>query len=175
MRRLLDCGSPLPLCISAATATPVQQRNETPGSIPASVSKSHNPIKPLPQAGSLVDHQEFQQGESTDRASTGSEPAGMSTRVHGVTSTRSANAAEANWPHSIHREIITGDGFIVSKLILNSKRKSAFLTISLAQASLYCIIAKLFRIAGWSSPVARQAHNLKVAGSNPAPATNLRA
>ena len=25
--------------------------------------------------------------------------------------------------------------------------------------------------AGWSSPVARQAHNLKVVGSNPAPAT----
>ena len=25
--------------------------------------------------------------------------------------------------------------------------------------------------AGWSSSVARQAHNLKVAGSNPAPAT----
>jgi hypothetical protein len=30
---------------------------------------------------------------------------------------------------------------------------------------------KLF-IAGWSSLVARQAHNLKVAGSNPAPAPN---
>ena len=29
-------------------------------------------------------------------------------------------------------------------------------------------------IAGWSSPVARQAHNLKVVGSNPAPATNKR-
>ena len=29
-----------------------------------------------------------------------------------------------------------------------------------------------FGDAGWSSPVARQAHNLKVAGSNPAPATN---
>src|SRR5690242_13586182 len=28
--------------------------------------------------------------------------------------------------------------------------------------------------AGWSSPVARQAHNLKVAGSNPAPATNWK-
>ena len=28
------------------------------------------------------------------------------------------------------------------------------------------------RSAGWSSLVARQAHNLKVAGSNPAPATN---
>src|SRR5579872_1174145 len=29
--------------------------------------------------------------------------------------------------------------------------------------------------AGWSSPVARQAHNLKAAGSNPAPATKFRA
>ena len=27
-------------------------------------------------------------------------------------------------------------------------------------------------IAGWSSPVARRAHNPKVVGSNPAPATN---
>ena len=32
---------------------------------------------------------------------------------------------------------------------------------------------KYFHRAGWSSLVARQAHNLKVAGSNPAPATNL--
>jgi hypothetical protein len=31
------------------------------------------------------------------------------------------------------------------------------------------------RIAGWSSPVARQAHNLKVLGSNPSPATNFQA
>jgi hypothetical protein len=29
-------------------------------------------------------------------------------------------------------------------------------------------------VAGWSSPVARQAHNLKAAGSNPAPATKTR-
>jgi hypothetical protein len=28
-------------------------------------------------------------------------------------------------------------------------------------------------VAGWSSPVARRAHNPKVAGSNPAPATNI--
>jgi hypothetical protein len=28
-------------------------------------------------------------------------------------------------------------------------------------------------IAGWSSPVARQAHNLKVIGSNPIPATKI--
>ena len=31
---------------------------------------------------------------------------------------------------------------------------------------------KLKHDAGWSSPVARQAHNLKVVGSNPTPATN---
>ena len=31
---------------------------------------------------------------------------------------------------------------------------------------------QFFYIAGWSSPVARQAHNLKVVGSNPTPATN---
>ena len=30
-------------------------------------------------------------------------------------------------------------------------------------------------VAGWSSPVARQAHNLKVVGSNPTPATNKTA
>ena len=29
-----------------------------------------------------------------------------------------------------------------------------------------------FNIAGWSSLVARRAHNPKVVGSNPAPATN---
>jgi hypothetical protein len=29
--------------------------------------------------------------------------------------------------------------------------------------------------AGWSSPVARQAHNLKVVGSNPTPATKQKA
>ena len=33
-------------------------------------------------------------------------------------------------------------------------------------------IAGLLNVAGWSSPVARWAHNPKVAGSNPAPATN---
>ena len=31
-----------------------------------------------------------------------------------------------------------------------------------------------FNSAGWSSLVARQAHNLKVGGSNPSPATNLK-
>ena len=32
----------------------------------------------------------------------------------------------------------------------------------------------LFYIAGWSSLVARRAHNPKVVGSNPAPATNTK-
>ena len=30
---------------------------------------------------------------------------------------------------------------------------------------------QIYHGAGWSSPVARQAHNLKVVGSNPTPAT----
>ena len=33
---------------------------------------------------------------------------------------------------------------------------------------------RISNIAGWSSLVARQAHNLKVGGSNPSPATNSR-
>ena len=36
----------------------------------------------------------------------------------------------------------------------------------------YCLLPTAYcPDAGWSSPVARQAHNLKAAGSNPAPAT----
>src|SRR3546814_6750425 len=34
--------------------------------------------------------------------------------------------------------------------------------------------AAISSVAGWSSPVARQAHNLKVVGSNPTPATRGR-
>jgi hypothetical protein len=33
----------------------------------------------------------------------------------------------------------------------------------------------MVKIAGWSSQVARQAHNLKVVGSNPTPATTFKA
>jgi hypothetical protein len=40
--------------------------------------------------------------------------------------------------------------------------------------SLSAIKQTLRLIAGWSSLVARQAHNLKVVGSNPAPATKFR-
>src|SRR3984957_9892561 len=40
-------------------------------------------------------------------------------------------------------------------------------------AGLHGLVTRVLGDAGWSSPVARQAHNLKVAGSNPAPATKL--
>ena len=36
-----------------------------------------------------------------------------------------------------------------------------------------CQVQSPLRNAGWSSPVARQAHNLKVVSSNLAPATNF--
>ena len=51
--------------------------------------------------------------------------------------------------------------------------KAAFLVLKgkLAQAAFLVLSYNTF--AGWSSPVARQAHNLKAAGSNPAPATNF--
>ena len=32
-------------------------------------------------------------------------------------------------------------------------------------------LEKVKNVAGWSSPVAREAHNLEVTGSNPVPAT----
>ena len=40
--------------------------------------------------------------------------------------------------------------------------------------NIYCYKCKVIFIfnAGWSSLVARQAHNLKVVGSNPTPATS---
>ena len=49
-------------------------------------------------------------------------------------------------------------------------RAAAFLSLAFG---LYArsALAERHGDAGWSSPVARQAHNLKVAGSNPAPAT----
>ena len=41
------------------------------------------------------------------------------------------------------------------------------------QARRHGLYPRTFRDAGWSSPVARQAHNLKVTGSNPVPATKI--
>src|SRR6201987_5614044 len=47
-----------------------------------------------------------------------------------------------------------------------------FLRKRLREFAAQCIVSFL-KNAGWSSLVARQAHNLKVAGSNPAPATKF--
>ena len=46
-----------------------------------------------------------------------------------------------------------------------------YLNLTYVENLKYNAISKNF-IAGWSSLVARQAHNLKVLGSNPSPATN---
>src|SRR5256885_3039012 len=43
----------------------------------------------------------------------------------------------------------------------------------LAREGGFVDVMRAVRFAGWSSPVARQAHNLKVPGSNPGPATNF--
>ena len=40
-------------------------------------------------------------------------------------------------------------------------------------AIVYSDVERYIKRAGWSSPVARQAHNLKVVGSNPTPATKF--
>ena len=45
------------------------------------------------------------------------------------------------------------------------------LALSVLQQGVVFFNAAGFFGAGWSSPVARQAHNLKVVGSNPTPAT----
>ena len=58
--------------------------------------------------------------------------------------------------------------------VLDVLRRFAFLNGVGNSLRLVGVSARLKNpIAGWSSPVARQAHNLKVAGSNPAPATNF--
>jgi hypothetical protein len=60
----------------------------------------------------------------------------------------------------------TKNPFIIQKAVDQlSKVVGRFLVYGLCDKS-------AFGGAGWSSPVARQAHNLKVVGSNPTPATN---
>ena len=53
-------------------------------------------------------------------------------------------------------------------------RFPVFLSWRFAYLRIDCILMLfLIKIAGWSSPAARQAHNLKVVGSNPTPATKI--
>ena len=81
---------------------------------------------------------------------------------------------------------VSKNPFTISKSRCRLVRAAAFLLVprgGAARRRLACRGGKQKRFraaarqsqhvgAGWSSPVARQAHNLKVAGSNPAPATN---
>src|SRR5476651_1172197 len=57
-------------------------------------------------------------------------------------------------------------------MVLCLKARESRSLPSLPNAKTFPIDDKVLGFAaGWSSPVARQAHNLKVVGSNPAPAT----
>ena len=67
---------------------------------------------------------------------------------------------------------IKAGGHAGNKPIHSFKKAAAGLTRAAAFSSLDQS-SKDIGTAGWSSPVARQAHNLKVVGSNPTPATNL--
>ena len=66
----------------------------------------------------------------------------------------------------MHRPLpgLPSGGFFVSGLV---PRDGATKSARVKRADLTAQLV----VAGWSSPVARQAHNLKVTGSNPVPAT----
>lgn len=59
-------------------------------------------------------------------------------------------------------------GLIVLVILVSRKNH---LTDYAVRRIMRCL--KIHSVAGWSSQVARQTHNLEVVGSNPAPATNL--
>ena len=72
------------------------------------------------------------------------------------------------------RESRSLPGLLVTLFAYNGLVKTFFLYLPcLFFSRVLFFKATGFFGAGWSSPVARQAHNLKVAGSNPAPATNI--
>ena len=60
-----------------------------------------------------------------------------------------------------------------SKLRVLKEEQSIVYDIKEEKDKLQAINIKKKYIAGWSSLVARQAHNLKVEGSNPSPATKI--
>src|SRR5579871_1365546 len=70
--------------------------------------------------------------------------------------------------HSARTPRASPDGIAFSG---SSRDRSAWLSLARSRTPLPDKRQQRF-IAGWSSPVARQAHNLKVIGSNPIPATN---
>jgi hypothetical protein len=78
-----------------------------------------------------------------------------------------------------HRRVVTGAGLVFSQRFtcgnseFHFKHASETSQIELRLSKtepIYCSNKN----AGWSSLVARQAHNLKAVGSNPTPATTLK-
>ncbi len=70
------------------------------------------------------------------------------------------------------------DGFLLSAsyshILGTDKFAGNFCTVSRLVHNVSLLVQDVPTIdAGWSSPVARQAHNLKVVGSNPTPATTF--
>ena len=61
--------------------------------------------------------------------------------------------------------------FIFRNYQHNYRLKIKSLMIAIGSIKAYKHEPNISLVAGWSSPVARQAHNLKVIGSNPIPAT----
>jgi hypothetical protein len=99
----------------------------------------------------------------------------------GTTSVQSADlAAMPEDPHPIpsRTRSLSPPGPMVLRLKARESRSSPGLPtahISIDLPLLRCQIRPSLHhfVAGWSSPVARQAHNLKVVGSNPAPAPKV--
>ena len=73
------------------------------------------------------------------------------------------------------REISAGASFSETLLLLSALTGSIDTSILTATMAYFTFIPSneglRAIVAGWSSPVAREAHNLEVAGSNPVPAT----
>ena len=66
------------------------------------------------------------------------------------------------------------DNNIEQALRVLKRKKEFYKRILKELKSLISLKIEFKYTAGWSSLVARQAHNLKVGGSNPSPATNSR-
>ena len=70
-----------------------------------------------------------------------------------------------------------GPGLTLDRLLLGQRSVTFPLPPSGTKATIdsgEVAATSSFDDAGWSSPVAREAHNLEVAGSNPVPATCIR-
>ena len=79
-----------------------------------------------------------------------------------------SNAIKPSNYTTISKQLSSGEG-------TSKKNVERFLKIKVDNCDLFVYNDKVLKnIAGWSSPVARRAHNPKVGGSNPPPATKKK-